>query len=620
MWYRHWGYDLARIHRMPVRSPYIFAILLCITLPLVTGWWFTGTDLYRSEIWIIASYGDRQAVESFAFEPYVISNFQIENPRNRWERFSAWITQTLYRLTASPSPIDLNPKNLPDWTSTNALKLESDTPYGKVIAIEVSDNAWYLAAWSSKPDIAGEIARLYASLLVERFNQFTDTPSPRTSGLTTPSTNLKKDYRTASSNERRAEERLQSCFQLDAFGLPDIATNVVNSSILSSLENEDQTNQSKLAEMEERLGPQNPRIQEQKSLLQAIEKRKRMEILRLIRLREEQVLKSRKERLELESQLLDLNEWTGYESVTPSHDAQWSAMLPATLPWLPDRPLGLVGLTWMLCFTLILTWGMLFLIHRLHRVLRVWEDLHLQPERIAELILHTHHQPPHIRADIDAMVTGVTHPNEPLRWHNILFKIHPPASSQLTSKTWLPSEGGLYLIHGVQAGPAGGAGALAIAQIFGSKIQSVLVVDHRDDDALAALIGENNPWLRNRRGGRAFVHTADTFMPERSPSPTDLPGVWYITAHEAPRRLGRTDPLQNRPDVDFPAQSNLRWKTILRVYSDGHRFEADRLVQGTGCILMALAGVTSRSQWHTCLKRVKELGHENPYAILIHCD
>ena len=622
VWNRRWAFELGRAHRIPMQCPRLVAGLCLVWLPVVVALWYSGTDLYRSDAWVTLTLGGSGSTLPGGVSQVLPAPRRPADPQARWERLSIWWHLTAARITAEEGTPAPEKTAYPDWTSLTvgdnrfaATLSETD----QVHSVEVTESAWYVAAWSADNRTARRLARHYAERLAEQLNRVEELPRIPPPGAGKQTIAMRSELRKARLREQRAQERLQRCFGIDEFGVPDVLPSSVTSSVLASLENEAGIVRDILQERSERLGPQHPQVQRQRVTLQTIERRKRDEVLRQIQILEEKYVNSRSEREGIEGRLASLDGDVPPGGTRPVSVARWTLPDEPRAPWLPDCALGFPGTTWLLSSCLVLAWISAVVLRRMRRVVRIPDDLRLHNGNVAQLQLHAPTTPESIRADVDSMTSRpAASGKNAIRWGDVLFEVRPQEEGDGLLEGKFPSGGGQLLLHGVQAGQAGAAGALAVAQLLGSPSKSILIIDHRDDDALSSLLGENNPWLRYKA---VSLGDAGAGGSEVRPSPTDIHGVWYTTAENAPRKLHTARPLTPSATLaNTVGRRHSRWDIILRVYGDGHRFEADRLADGVGCVLLANAGRTTRRQWLDSVSRLERIGHPNPRAVLVNSD
>lgn len=578
-------------------------------LPIFVAWWFTNTNLYRSEGWIAPTHGTGSGLRPGRFTQLLAPPDTEVTLDRRRERIRNWRHATWLRLSGNEEeqPPAL-PAYLPDWDKRTVGGRFEARPEGSLVAaVEVSKTAWYIAAWSTRGDRANALANLYGLRLAEYLSAYEETPRTRSNRKSAPLLAARANLRRAQYEERRAVERLQHCFEFDEAGLPDVIPAAVTSSALSLLDTEASILTSSLEELREQFGLQHPQVESYQTRLETIGGMRSDEVLREIDRLEADVREEGNTRARLERELTRLeNELPDDPALRAAH-YQWQMVVSPRRAWWPDSPLGVIGALWLVGATALCAWISTFLVKRFQPVVRTLEDFGLPIHTTALLRLRTPGSPKKVRADIDAMTTSLTTaapqdsppgPHEPA-----------PASPESPPPPGTWPGGGMVLVHCIQAGWGGAAGALAVAQLAVLHAESVLIVDHRDDDALAALVGENNPWKRYQRAGQRTVQPTLGSSPKANPAPTDIQGVWYIPASQVPRRLGHLHTWGDAADC--------RWNMILRVYADGHRFEADRIAEGSGCVLLAGAGKTKTRLWHNSVDLVRRMGQEDPWAVLV---
>ncbi len=633
-WRRRWVYELSGMHRIPLRSPMLFCFLILLWFPVVALWWYTGADQYRSVAWLTSSTNDAQSRRPESVALLVSTQQQTVNWKERLNHFDSWWHQTKARLqnNETPSPIDdllsgsADPQAedaLPGWDIAvrPAGRMEVNTPYGKVIGVDATGSVWYVAAWSDQAKISSQLAAYYGERLVHHLNAFEEEPQAPSPEVSNDIIKMRRKLSEARAREQRAQERLESCYAVDDFGLLEIVPNAVSSSILTSLQSEEETLQEKLEELTTRHGPNNPTVKRQQTFLLNNQKRQREEVLKKIGELEEKVSKARSVREEMEQQLNDLEGERRVDAIRSARLPVWSVWVEPGQPWLPDRQLGTAGWTVLCTATLLLTWISALFIRRMRRVVRIPEDLALPVETIVQLDIQNAAIPVGVRAEIDALTSTLGTEEAEMRWAKVLFNKHPSTAPRAYVDGPAQGVGGALVIHGVQAGRQGAAGALAVAQMLATHAGKILIIDHRDDHDLSTLVGEDNPWRRRQQLSARGSH-GKGFIQERQPSPLDVEGVWYVLAAEIPKELQQEMLLPGQQvEGSHPhARSNGHWNTILRVYSDGHRFEADRLAQGSGCVLIARAGKTTRRQWKHNLEHLGKLTPVDPWAVLVRAD
>ena len=616
-WSRRWAFELGRLHRIPSQSPWLVAALCMVWMPVVITLWYTGTDVYRSDVWVTKAFGESKSPPPAGLSRYLPAPNRPADLNVRKERLREWWRQTASRLPGAGEAAAPGRTDYPVWKSLTG----GDTRFAaalsvtdRVQAVEVTEQAWYVAAWSIDSLEAQRMARHYAERLVTELGRIEEEPRipPPTGDKQVLS--LRSELRRTRLRGQRAQERLQQCFTLDEFGVPDVIPASVTSSVLAGLENEEEVVRERLRERSERLGPQHPQVQGQQETLRTIEKRKREEVLRQIDILEKEYVEIREECDELEKRLAALEGEPLPDESHPISTAHWTLYREPNRPWLPDCSLGFSGIAWLLSAGLLLAWISAFALRRAKSVLRVPADLKLDPQSVTWLYLHAPASPESIRADINAMTSKPT-AETAAEWIGLLTDDIRQEDEEVQQDVPPPRTTGQLLLHGVHAGYGGAAGAIALAQLLGKRSHSILIVDHRDDDALSSLLGENNPWLRYEKSGRQGQRTSG---PDGKPSPTDIPGVWYVTSDQAPLKLDTARPLTPSAALARSlGRRHAKWDIILRVYGDGHRFEADRLADGVGCVLLATAGKTTRRQWKDSIERLHKIGHINPWAILV---